>query len=52
MEHPDPKLHRDISFAKSALRILAGIMLATGHFVLAGIIIIIAECLGIAEELV
>lgn len=52
MKQPDPKLHRDISFAKSGLRIAAGVLLATGHFIIAGIVFVFAECLGIVEELV
>ena len=38
--HPDPIKHKYISFAKSAVRILAGALL------------ILAEVLGIVEELV
>lgn len=52
MKHPDPKLHREISFVKSALRILAGISLCTGSLLVAGGLLICAEILGIAEELV
>lgn len=52
MKHPDPKLHREISFVKSALRILAGISLCTGALFVAGGLLICAELLGIAEELV
>ena len=52
MNHPDPKLHRNISFVKSALRIVAGFSLFGGGLMLAGALIVIAEILGIAEELV
>ena len=52
MNQPDPKLHQRISFAKSGLRIVAGGTLMLGNFVLAGTLIIIAELLGIVEELV
>ena len=52
MNHPDPKLHRNISFVKSAIRIAAGVALCTGHLVVAGILLIGAEVLGVAEELV
>jgi hypothetical protein len=52
MKHPDPRLHRNISFAKSALRILAGALLCTGQLFAAGAFLILAEGLGIAEELV
>ena len=49
---PDPKKHQQISFVKSAFRILAGLALAFNQFGLAGALIIIAEVLGIAEEMV
>jgi hypothetical protein len=53
MNHPDPLLHRDISFAKSALRIAAGIALVwPQNVILAGVFLILAEVLGIVEELV
>lgn len=52
MNQPDPKLHMLISFAKSAARIIAAILLAVGVFKSAGIMFFIAEVLGIAEELV
>ena len=53
MKHPDPKLHQQISFVKSALRIAAGISLIWPQsLVLAGIFLIVAEVLGVAEELV
>jgi hypothetical protein len=49
---PDPKLHRNISFVKSGLRILAGGLLCVGQLFAAGAFLILAEVLGIAEELV
>jgi hypothetical protein len=53
---PDPKLHQQISFVKSLLRIIAGgAMIATNlsiYLAVAGVLIIGAEILGIAEELV
>jgi hypothetical protein len=53
MKHPDPQLHQQISFVKSALRIAAGISLIWPESLfLAGIFLIVAEVLGIAEELV
>ena len=59
MKHPDPKLHRDISFVKSGLRIAAGLALAGAGWLemnpylqAGGILLIVAELLGIAEELV
>lgn len=52
MEQPDARKHLIISLVKSAVRILAGVSLIFGAFVLAGFLIIGAEILGIAEELV
>lgn len=52
MKQPDPKLHKYISFVKSIIRILAGACLVTSHFVSAGILLILAEILGIVEEMV
>jgi hypothetical protein len=52
MKQPDPRLHQHISFAKSGLRIVAGIGLMTGVIHAAGLFLILAEILGIAEELV
>lgn len=49
---PDPVKHKNISFAKSALRIFAGVSLAFGHLILSGLLFVLAELLGIAEELV
>lgn len=52
MNHPDPKKHQYISFAKSALRIIAGLLLCAGQLFASGAFLILAEGLGIAEELV
>lgn len=52
MNHPDPIKHKYISFAKSALRIIAGSLLCAGQLFAAGALLILAEVLGIAEELV
>ena len=49
---PDPLKHKYISFVKSGFRILAGVALCFGDFVVAGSLLIVAELLGIAEELV
>jgi hypothetical protein len=46
------KGHFYISIVKSAVRILAGVALIGGHYMLAGALLIAAEILGIAEELV
>jgi hypothetical protein len=50
--HPDPIKHKYISFAKSAIRIVAGGCLISGNFVFAGIGFVLAEILGIVEEIV
>ena len=52
MNQPDPRKHQIISFAKSGLRILAGIFLCANMLVSAGVLLILAELLGILEELV
>ena len=49
---PDPMKHKYISFVKSGFRILAGVALCFGDLVVAGALVIVAEMLGIAEELV
>lgn len=49
-QQPNPKIHFYISLAKSCLRIFAGITLINSLFVAAGILFIIAEILGILEE--
>ena len=43
--------HFYISLVKSAVRIIAGVMLVMGNIVLAGFFLIAAEGLGILEEL-
>ena len=43
--------HFTLSILKSGVRIFAGIVLATGGIALAGMLLIVAEILGIAEEL-
>ena len=50
--HPDPKKHLYISIVKSIIRIGAGGCLIQGNFFFAGFLLIFAELLGIAEELV
>ncbi len=51
-KHPDPVKHKYISFAKSAVRIAAGVALCLSMFWYAGALLILAEILGIVEELV
>ena len=51
--YPDPVKHKYISFAKSAVRIAAGISLIwPGSLMLAGLFLIAAEILGVVEEIV
>jgi hypothetical protein len=46
------KGHFYTSLAKSAVRIGAGVALMLGNVMLAGILLIVAEVLGIVEEVV
>jgi len=52
IKYPDALKHKYISFVKSGFRILAGATLFFGEFAIAGALLIVAEVLGIAEELV
>lgn len=52
MKNPDPKLHLQLIIVKSGIRILAGGALVFGSLWYAGIGLIVAELIGIAEELV
>lgn len=52
VNHPDPTLHKYISFAKSGLRIVAGGCLYVDNLPIAGIFFIVAEALGVVEEMV
>jgi hypothetical protein len=52
INYPDATKHKYISFVKSGFRILAGLTLCFGEFAIAGGLLIVAEVLGIAEELV
>jgi hypothetical protein len=56
---PDPVKHKYISFAKSGIRIIAGLALAGGGWLemnpyiqYAGVGLVLAEVLGIVEEIV
>lgn len=51
-QYPNPVKHKYISFAKSGMRIFAGFFLCWGLFWHAGGLLILAEILGIAEEVV
>lgn len=44
--------HKNVSFAKSGLRILAGVSLVLSSVIVAGLFLIVAELLGILEEVV
>jgi len=46
------KGHFYVSLAKSAIRIFAGGVLMSGNFWLAGVCIVLAEVLGVVEEIV
>lgn len=53
IQSKDPsKGHFYVSLAKSAIRIAAGVALIYGSFLIAGVLFIVAEILGIVEELV
>lgn len=52
IKHPDAKKHLYVSLAKSGIRIIAGVCLISGNLVFAGAGFIVAEVLGIVEELV
>ena len=56
---PDPRKHKHISLAKSAVRIAAGLGLAGGgwlemnpYLMYGGVLLVVAEVFGIVEELV
>lgn len=50
--HPDPKKHLYISLVKSFLRLGAGVALCIYGLPIVGGLFIVAEVLGVAEELV
>jgi len=53
MKQPDAKRHFQLSMAKSAVRIAAGIALVwPQNLILAGVFLILAEAVGVAEEMV
>jgi hypothetical protein len=51
MKHPDPKKHQQISFVKSAIRLL-GYAFLFFDIEIAAITLIASEVIGIYEELV
>ena len=59
IQHPDALKHKYVSFVKSGFRIVAGLALAGGgwlemnpYILWAGVLLVVAEVLGIVEELV
>ena len=44
--------HMNVSFAKSGLRFIAGTALVYGSLMWAGVFLILAEVLGVVEEVV
>lgn len=53
MNHPDPKLHKQISFVKSAVRIIAATAaMWTGSVVILAGGLLLAELIGVYEEMV
>ena len=51
MKQPDPKLHQQMSFIKSGVRLLGYIFLPFDLYIAMGILLI-SEIIGIIEELV
>ena len=49
---PDPRRHRIISFVKSTIRIVACGFLAYYEIQAAAVLLIVAELVGVAEEMV
>jgi hypothetical protein len=49
---PDPIKHKYVSFAKSGVRIAAGVALCFSMLWYAGALLILAEVLGVVEEMV
>jgi hypothetical protein len=52
IKYPDAKKHKYVSFAKSAIRIVACGFLAYYEIQTAAILFAVAELLGVAEEIV
>jgi hypothetical protein len=49
---PNPEKHLKLSIVKSVVRILAGASIVIGMVIVGGALLIVAEIIGIAEELV
>lgn len=52
MKYPDPKKHRDLSFIKSGLRFAACFMGLGGSLTLLAVGLLLAEIVGVYEEMV
>jgi hypothetical protein len=52
VKYPDAKKHRDLSFIKSGLRIVACLGALSGSVVFLAIVLLAAEIVGVYEELV
>ena len=52
MKHPDPKKHQNISFIKSAIRIAACFAGVGGSIALLAAGLLLAEIVGVYEEMV
>ena len=52
VKYPDPQGHLMVSLTKSVVRLLAGMAFIFGSLWMGGLLIILAEILGIWEELV
>jgi len=52
MKHPDPKLHQQISFVKSGVRIVACLLGFAGMYEIGFLGLFLAELIGVYEELV
>jgi hypothetical protein len=52
MKTPNPEWHFKLSIIKSVLRIIAGAAFIKGNIVAGGLLLILAEIIGIVEEII
>jgi hypothetical protein len=52
VKHPDPKLHQQVSFVKSGVRIAACLLGFAGMYEIGFLGLFLAELIGVYEELV
>ena len=52
VKHPDPKLHQQISFVKSGVRIVACMLGFAGMYEVGFLGLLLAELIGVYEEMV